>query len=187
MSPRVSRRIDADVQLEITELALQEEKWTPAQIYREVTRQEEFKDRVSLRTVERLVKELRAPSEDSAPWTISDSGGEEAREVLDARRELIRYSERRVRRFTRGEARWVAKMRRVAPDLPPDIAWLVAVVYRRFYSSVTDRGEDEIIEGLDHYLAFAPWRDEDHFREYKNAVEQGWIPAAPMWDRLVER
>jgi hypothetical protein len=81
----------------------------------------------------------------------------------------------------------VEKIRRAAPDLPPDLAWLVAIVYRRFYHLVKEQGADDLIDGLDDYLAFAPWRDDDHFREYKKAVDQGWIRAAPMWDRLVER
>ena len=74
-----------------------------------------------------------------------------------------------------------------ARRLASDAAWLVAQVYRHFCPIGDEQEVDDIIDALDDYLAFAPWRNPDRYRIYIRAVEEGWITPAPMWSRLVEQ
>ncbi|MDP6496033.1 MAG: hypothetical protein QGI09_11625, partial [Dehalococcoidia bacterium] len=125
------RRIDRDVENEIRELALTE-TWTPAQVYRHIKGEKKFGRRVpTLRTVERIVGEMRGAAEETSPWTLAvkDMDEEAARLVLRSRRALILRHERPLHRFNNSEAKWVAKISKIAPDLAPDIAWLIGKVY----------------------------------------------------------
>ncbi len=189
MASQIKRRIDADVEDEIREIALTETK-TPAQIYRHLDGEKKFVDRVpSRRTVERMVRELRSSAGDTSPWTLAakDIDEEAARLVLRSRRALILRHEKPLHRFNISEAKWVAKISKIAPDLAPDIAWLIGKVYSSLCRRVDERGDDDFLTALDDYLAFAPWRDAEHYRLYLKAVEQGWVLPAPMWSRLVEQ
>ena len=187
MATTSRRRIDGDVEDEIIELALNR-NWTPAQIYRNIDSQKELMGRVpTRRTVERKVSEIRRDAGEAVPWTLAESDGEEARLVLRSRRALILHSEKALHRFDVTEAEWVVRISKAAPDLAPDLAWVIGQVYRRFSRLVKKGNDDDFISALDDYLAFAPWRDAEHYGLYLNAVEQGWVTKAPMWSRLVEQ
>ena len=186
LTQRKRRRIPGNVEGEITELALTT-RWSPAQIYRDISSREELMaDVPHQRTVERIVRDVRRRDGEKTLWTLAVSDGEEAKYVLEARRALILHQEKAgLHRFSREEAQWVAKILKIAPDLAPDVAWLVAQVYRHFCPSGEEQEVDDIIDALDDYLAFAPWRNPDRYQIYIRAVEEGWIPATPMWNRLV--
>ena len=140
----------------------------------------------SQRTVERIVREFRPPqpSEEGERenwWSLDDSEGDDGRLVLEALRGLI-VLRRGVEGpfFTKWEAHWIAKVLKAAPDLPREIAWLVAVRYG--YSINAGQSPD----ALNHYLAFCPWRNQTNYDYYREIVEQGWIEPAPHWRWLVE-
>ena len=135
-----------------------------------------------LRTIQERVKEFRAQSTGDL-WTLADTDDPaEALGILDVRREWV-LNGQRPHQFTQDEANWVGKIYGMVPDLPPLNVWFVARLYQRYYSR-TDKTAREIIEGLEFFLAFAPWRDDDHFLTYRRAVESGLIPQVirAAWD-----
>ena len=125
----------------------------------------------SLRTVQDVVNELRG-LDTSGSWTIADArDGEEARLVLETLAAVIEATEGKRREITRGEAAWVIRIRRAAPDLHPWEAFRLARTYLR----LEERGEPSGF--LDAFLAFAPWRSPEHFERTKAAIRKGWLPA----------
>jgi hypothetical protein len=148
-------RIDGDIADQIMRLA--RDNWTPAQIYRELERlqREEgrFKGRALpvLRTVERYVAKI-LPPEAGARWSMADADPEDAALVLPVLGEAILQSKGHWRRFGVELARWIIKVRRAAPDIPPLWALYVAEAYR------ANEQLDEALESLDQMLALAPWR-----------------------------
>ena len=175
-------RIDGDALDAIGQLALTTD-WTPAQILRDIEGKKELSDKVpNLRTVQRITKDFRA-EDNSEPWSLRDSDGDEAKLILEVRRELIRYwnhPTKRIQRLSKQEARWVVKVRKAAPELDTRAVWLVALMY-----SLRETGEIST-EDLDDYLAFAPWKDTQHFDEYKQWIRMGWISLPPLSDQLVD-
>ena len=137
-----------------------------------------------LRTIQERVKESRQQST-SDLWTLADTDdAAEALHILGVRREWVINNQTRPHPFTQKEAKWVGKIYGIAPDLSPMTVWAVARVYQHFDRPDTDKTAREIIEGLEFFLAFAPWRDDAHFLSYKQAVESGLIPQVikAAWD-----
>ena len=135
-----------------------------------------------LRTIQERVKEFRAQSTGDL-WTLADTDDPtEALNILDVRRAWV-LNGQRPHQFTQEEAKWVGKIYGMVPDLPPLNVWFVARLYQRYHPR-TDKTAREIIEGLEFFLAFAPWRDDDHFLTYRRAVESGLIPQVirAAWD-----
>lgn len=136
-----------------------------------------------LRTIQERVKEFRAQSTGDL-WTLADTDDPaEALGILDVRRGWVLDNQTRPHQFTQDEANWVGKIYGMVPDLPPLNVWRVARLYQRYHRR-TDKTAREIIEGLEFFLAFAPWRDDAHFLIYRRAVESGLIPQVikAAWD-----
>jgi len=135
-----------------------------------------------LRTIQERVKEFRAQSTGDL-WTLADTDDPaEALHILDVRRGWV-LNGQRPHQFKQDEAKWVGKIYGMVPDLPPLNVWFVARLYQRYHTR-TDKTAREITEGLEYFLAFAPWRDEAHFLSYRRAVESGLIPQVikAAWD-----
>ena len=135
-----------------------------------------------LRTIQEHVRELRPPSTGDL-WTLADTDDPaEVLHILDVRRAWV-LNGQRPHQFTQEEAKWVGKIYGMVPDLPPLNVWRVARLYQRYHPR-TDKTAREIIEGLEFFLAFAPWRDDAHFLIYRRAVESGLIPQVikAAWD-----
>ena len=175
-SQRIERRIDGDIQDEITALAITTD-WTPAQIYREIGERDQ--SRVSRRTVERIVKENRVKDE-TGPWLMKETDGEDARLILNVLAGVMTWSKGYRQSITKAEAEWILRISKAAPGLSTRNIWLVAATYR----SRDHRGADTT--DLDAYLSFMPWLDEEALSRYKSAVKSGWIKATNMWHDLVE-
>ncbi|MGD0764805.1 MAG: hypothetical protein ABR978_00665 [Dehalococcoidia bacterium] len=170
-------RQDGQVEEEINRLALVN-KWTPAQIRRELKRlqdtQEIRGERIvipqgchipDLRTVERAVKEI-VPPDTSDPWSPTDADTYAAELVLPVLAEAIEQSGGGWQRFSKDLARWIVKVRNAAPDMPALWALNTAQAYR----AAAEKSDSQEIEGLDQMLAFAPWRGKDHFNRYADTV-----------------
>ena len=167
------------MQDEIIFLALNPD-WTPAQIHRELLeRQEEFKDIPTVRTVERIVKERRT-LDASGPWSLADNDGDEIRLILEVRRVLIENFGHDVHRFSKEEAAWVLKIRRLAEDLDTYIAWIVALMYSSHLKAGLSTAS------LDDYLTFTPWRSGEESEKYQLYVDQGLVERPPLWDKLMD-
>ena len=157
------------------------EGWTAAEINRMMHKDVQFLDKEDLpskKTVERVVKSVRI-EDSSGPWGVMDSDAEDARLILDVLADVIIQTEGRKTRFTKEEASWVLKLRKVASDARPYNVWLLA----REYMVLEDKKIYDTA-ALDHYLAFKPWTNKNRFGNYEGAVALGWIKEDPLrlWD-----
>ncbi len=138
-----------------------------------------------LRTIQDRAREIRQ-QEARVPWTLDDTDDpEEAIRIINVKREWVLSTHSRPHQFTKDEAKWVGKISGIVPDLPPMTAWRVARVYQVYYDRPVKTGQErDVIEGLEYFLAFAPWRDDAHFLSYRQAVESGSIPKVveAAWD-----
>jgi hypothetical protein len=146
--------MDLDVQRAIADYVTAGQT-SGAAIGRELDRQERFTGRVpDTRAIQRLVKKLMPP-DDSGPWSFADldrgdGDPEEARLVLDVLPVIVEYTGGRVWP-SRNLARWIVRVKRAAPTIPP---W-TAYVYARLYQ--VQPPDDPNTRLLDLLLALRPW------------------------------
>lgn len=171
---KIRRRIDGDIEREITRLA-RYEGWTPAQIHRELNRRENCKGRVpELRTVQRIVAPI--VSKESSVWLLADADPDDAALVLPVLAELIRHTQGRVSRLPQEIAEWIVRLRRAAPDMP--VAWSLEVAF-----TCSDHARrDEPLDGITEMLAFAPWRSAQERERYLKLM----IKWHPEWFSVLE-
>lgn len=175
------RRIDRDILDFITDLAVNRKDKSPAEIYRDMLRQDEFKDRCpKKRTVERIVAELRAKDE-SPTWSIGDSDPEDAKLVLASLEHIVSNSFGRATTVSKAEAEWIIRIQKIAPDLSQFRAQVLAHLYRIRKSKKASTAELEL------YLALAPWRDREKLEKYMELVNEGKIKPMVMLDSMVDR
>lgn len=148
MAPR--RRIEGPVMDEVVLLALKHRHWSPTQIHREVNGDVPIgePELVSLRTVQRVVTDVRARDE-SGDWTLEDGEPEDIPLVLPVVRIL---AEQRSGRPSKNEARWIARIRRAYPNL--DDLELVAA-----FAVYASRGEP-LLSTVEQILMYTPWEDD---------------------------
>ena len=151
--------------------ALAWDGYGPAAILKEV--QEEFGEGcVSLSLLKAIVKEV--PRDPTAPWSLYLAEPEEAALVLPVLQAVItRSAGEHV--LTIGEAGWVARVRRAAPDLPPYAAFELA----RWYYRRSEIGHP-VSDDMDALLAYAPWRSPEAWKRYQDALEAQWIPVVGL-------
>ena len=181
MATRKRRRnMDSAILYEIEAKAL--ENWTPSQIHTDLERKLKAQDRLvevpSLRTVQRIVKDVEI-RDTSGTWRPADDEAEDARLILEVLANIIIYSSGKKRSFSKAEARWVLKIRKLASDADAVKVWRLARTYMVYESQGNASTED-----LDAYLAFAPWRNKNHLLHYVYAAVKGWIPVSPRFHDL---
>lgn len=165
LGTRSGRRIAAGAYDLIRELALRPgPALAPAQIHREVLRRHGGADAPSLRTVQRLVGELR-PVDESGQWSLLGHVGDGAENVL----RLVAVLDRRP---TKAQAASYLQIMAAAPDIEPLRAYVLVLM------------SDRDVLYLEEYLAFAPWRDSA--AALVAAVVRGRVPrdVLPMHDML---
>ena len=135
----------------------------------------EFKKRApSKSTVDRRVRALKA-LDTSGRWFMNlDTEPETAALILGTIAVVIEATGGRVRSLTNTEAAWIATIRAAYPDID---AWDSYRLTRLF---ITRDALEQPTDDLDTYLAFKPWRGDDHQRRYDHAVKKGWIEKAPL-------
>ena len=160
---RRRRRQFRDVESTISDLARL--RFTPPEIHERLLAELGAADAPSLRTVQRIVRDLSIPDYPDESWTLADSSDDEARAALEAFVELGPYSgsmhgsmaKERTGRAALLERRWVfwlARLKNVVPGIP----FNVASSFASQYTYREDRNEDT--EDLDYALAWAPTRPE---------------------------
>jgi hypothetical protein len=158
--------------------------WSPAKIFREMKTDKRFRNKVDFptqRTVERVVKEVEIRDK-TVPWSVADKNEnglflntpEDSTLVLEVLADVILASAGEKRIFTKQEAKWVLRIRKLVPDMKLLGVWQLAHAY------MLSESRNEPTERLDTYLAFKPWRNANRFGNYKYAVDQGWIGGDPL-------
>ncbi|MBA3779736.1 MAG: hypothetical protein H0X16_10655 [Chloroflexi bacterium] len=164
------KRTRPEVRTRIRELYL--EGNNAAQIQRKLDEEEHWADDVpALRTIQHLVRQMAGPRDTSGDWSVTGADADEARLVLPVLAEVITRTRGRVKRFTRKQGEWIAKLSRIDPNLP---AWYVYDLAKA-YIAHEDQGADSLV--VDHYLAFdksrpSKWTEGS---PYEQAVHNKWI------------
>lgn len=123
------RRTDPDVVQRVHELA--SDGYNGAAIERVLSADPEYADRTpSLRTIQDIARDVPVSTE---WWSVAGASAEEARLVLpvlaDRVDQLKGHGLRGTVRLDKELAQWVAKVRAIAPDLPPREAYRLAWRY----------------------------------------------------------
>lgn len=128
--------------------------------------QREFKEEAPthVRTVQKIAKPFRGKASRER-WSASRAEATEAALVLPVLGELIRR--RSMDRLSPDLARWIANVRRIAPDMPLHEAYLMADRYLWVEWLRSDPTY------LDAYMALELWRSKDAEME---AIARGLIP-----------
>jgi len=181
--------MNAETQALIERLAI--ERLTAADIERElIDRGMAASDRPSRRTVQRIVQAARY-NDQSGAWSLGDAEGDEASLILPVLRAYLNLTamrtavEPRDHYITKAEARWITRIRRVAPDLH------VFDVYRLARAYLARVSRNLPTYDLDALMSFEPWDETPRdgpfgsvytLREaYQKGVREGWIPKAPAF------
>jgi len=170
MTPRRSKQ-DGLVEERMRELI--DRDWIAPQIYRQL--QQEFGG--SLIPHERTIRRrIGATSPSSGPSDLyRPMKDEDAALVLPVLAAVIIETEGRRTNLTVDEAERIAGIRRAANDLALFEVFRLARLY--LLHERLEKGTQDI----DAYLAFAPWRDDEHQKTYLKAIAKGWVSEPPQW------
>lgn len=127
-----------------------------------------------LRTVQNIVADLR-PREPSGSWSLADADTDEAALVMPVWREVVEHSEGKISHLTTAEAKWIVRIRRVAPELYPEglSFWNIYLLAREYVLLIEQK---KPTTGPDTYLAYAPWETLEAALRYEEAVRKKRIP-----------
>ena len=166
---RRRRNIDVNVLAEIQKLSINDGA-SGAAIHRALDSDDRFTGRVpSLRTVQDVFKQLTATDE-SGPWSLGEAvEKDEASLVLPVLAELLANATLGVSTLSVNEARWIARVRRASPDVPPLAAYHIA----RTYLAREARGE--AASDVDAVLALRPWDGTGAIAPLTEAHEAGRV------------
>ncbi|MDQ3695450.1 MAG: hypothetical protein M3464_17775 [Chloroflexota bacterium] len=102
-------------------------------------------------TIDRIVDDTRA-RDTTGPWSLTEATDpQEPALVLDVILHMNAVSQGRVW-LSKDQARLVARVRRTAPEIPPQWAYVMASMYQQA------RDRDGDLRTLDLVMAVAPWR-----------------------------
>lgn len=124
---------------------------------------DEGMDAPDTRTIDRIARQ-EGGRDPSAPWSLLRATPTEAALVPPVLAEIVSLSAGERTYLTENEARWIALVRRAAPDLLP--LQVFEVVYA--YLGREQKGRD--MRDLDAFLSFAPWRSAEFYRRYSRAA-----------------
>jgi hypothetical protein len=177
MSETRRRRRNIDPDLEKWIEAQARRGIPPIEIYRQMTEGDQWKHLENLpllRTVQSMAQEQRFVDK-SGPWSVADEdfSPEDARLILEVFADVIAFNHKK-HVFTKAEAAWVLKVRRIAPRLYLDRVWEFA----RAYMLAESKGESTA--GLDALLAFMPWKNKNRRFNYQQAIGGKLIEESPL-------
>jgi hypothetical protein len=168
---RVTRsRLAGETETAIRRHLREHPDWTAAQIWDAVGR-----DTTSLRTVERRYAAFHG--EPDEPWTLLDSADDPEGAALIL--PLLRHGQ-----IQRGDAEYIARLRRVCPTLGDsprelELIWYVSRALRRHTELGAERARAGGLPPMSAFstlLAYAPWEDEG--ARLGAAVARGDVPFA---------
>lgn len=140
-------------------------------------------DMPSLKTLQRWHRMIRGNREKAghsidAPerWSSeTEANPDDARIILSVLAEVATRSQGYTNHFSKGVAAQVLRVTKLAPDVPPYIAWLLAWNYLQAQQD----GDTATMEALDLFLGIRPWERSPAFSNYKHLVEKGRITPVP--------
>lgn len=172
---RIKRKRNLDNDLEQWIITKARLRYSPAEIYRQMSDADEFKDRdnlPSLRTVQRVVEDLTI-SDATAKWTISNIkvdveniSLDDARLVLDVLRSIFLITHGRIRNFTVREVQWILKIAKLEPQRSHFYIWDSAQKY--IYREI--KGIDT--EDLELHTTFNPGGSRANLRSWFIATRE---------------
>lgn len=183
-----AKSASVEQQREVEKLVMEE--FGAAQIHRQLESSDELREpRLSLRTVQRMVRELK-PDDLSGRWSMAEADPEEAALVLDALAFLFDETEGRAW-LTKDRARWIARIRTACPTIGIEMALWAAWRYQRLHATGGDT------RYLDLLLGARPWEGSEENRQwfrcmgalaskFPDGVEAAseWMPMAFGFERL---
>lgn len=137
-----------------------------------------------LRTVQNIVADLK-PRDPSGPWSLADADTDEAALVMPVWREVVDYTQGKISHLTTAEAKWIVRIRRVAPELYPNglSFWNIYLLAREYVLLIEQK---KPTTGPDVYLAYAPWESLLAALRYEEALRKKRIPARLIPDPNIE-
>lgn len=139
--------------------------WIASQIHEAL--EKNFKG-ARLPTIRTIRRHIKGPVDESGSWHLGDLGVDDGL-VLPVLEAIIRASHGRRRYVTKATAKYIVRVRKAAPSLLPWGAYVAATEYQH------TEERKEPTAGLDAWLAFAPWEDDEHQRRYDDALSKGWV------------
>lgn len=126
-----------------------------------------------IRTTRSLMADYR-PRDPSGPWALVEVDPADAAVVLAARATALDRIGPPGWQITRRHGGWIARVARIAPDIPPWWAWWEGHKYR------VREEQKQPTDDLDLVLAAGPWRSEESFRSFATLARRAF-----RWDETI--
>jgi hypothetical protein len=126
-------------------------------------------DAIKERSVQNYVRRVR---NNQIPWDRLDVTGSNASLVMEVLPSVIERSDGKKREFTQEESEWIIWIRQIAPTLPPQFVWELAIYYMTEDRNTTSKN----FQQLDAFLAYKPWESLEAITRYDNLKEEGITP-----------
>lgn len=143
-------------------------RYTPSEVLAELDRSPDW-DKAELphlRTIQRYAREIVARTgfggegrKADEQWTVADARPEDAALVLPVLRALTSAMRAFNFSLTKTDADWIARLRRVAPSIPPLLAFDFARRYQEWTAPPAPTAKTPFSRMLDVQLAFETWTE----------------------------
>jgi hypothetical protein len=135
------------------------EGFNATQIHRKLGQEGLFKGHpLSLRTIQRMVREFAPIRDESGPWSLSDADPEEARLVVDVLFQVLEANNGR-EWLTKDIAASIVRIRTASPSIPPTFAYRLS----RFARSASAQSDSR---ALDITLGARPWESSEREKRW---------------------
>ena len=124
---------------------------------------------IDVRTVQRYVNQLKHP-ELRTDWDRTSMNGGDAKLVLEVISRIAELTIGYRTSVTSQEASWILWVRQAAPDMPLDLAWLVAVSY-----VVRSADPTASLVDLDVFISCEPWLNSESSKRYATTMREAGL------------
>ena len=127
----------------------------------------------NVRTIQRIVRDLRPADTDGTPWALTLENAEQAAAILRVQAGVAKSHSVRLE-LSVSQANWVWSVSKIAPDLSPWWTYRVGLMLWRRDTA------GEPAADVQGWLAFRPWASDDDANEYSKAIGAGLVPPSPL-------
>ena len=128
-----------------------------------------------VRTIQRIVKDLRPTDPHGTPWGLTPDNAEQAAAILRVQAAVAKSHGVRLD-LSVSQANWIWSVSKIAPDLSPWLTYRTGLLLWRRDTA------GEPTPDIQGWLAFRPWASDDDANEYSKAIEAGRVPPSPLDD-----